>query len=148
MRIDRPAPNRRSESSIIAPPRSVPLLAFCVSGVRSATFANLPETWPFPLDFEPFLVNFGLKPGDFKDWCQQAGERERTQKAFAQALEDHGFARERTRSAKGFSHIGLKTDTAPDVPRTPDMPVTHTRARTSYIGEPGTCGTGEPKVTQ
>jgi hypothetical protein len=60
--MDRPAPNRRSESSIIAPPRSVPLLAFCVSGVRSATFANLPETWPFSLDFEPFLVNFSLKP--------------------------------------------------------------------------------------
>jgi putative DNA primase/helicase len=86
--------------------------------------------------------------GDFKDWCQQAGERERTQKAFAQALEDHGFARERTRSAKGFSHIGLKTDTVPDVPRTPDIPVTHARACTPYIGEPGTCGTGEPKVTQ
>ncbi|HZL70376.1 MAG TPA: phage/plasmid primase, P4 family [Candidatus Limnocylindrales bacterium] len=78
---------------------------------------------------------------DFKGWCQEAGERERTLKAFTQALEDRKFPRERTRVAKGFSNIGLKTDTVPDVPRQPHIPVTRARAYTSYIGGPGTCGT-------
>ena len=80
---------------------------------------------------------------DFKGWCQEAGERERTLKAFTQALEDRKFKRERTRAAKGFSNIGLKADTVPDVPRQPHIPVTRARAYTSYIGGPGTCGTDE-----
>jgi putative DNA primase/helicase len=45
-----------------------------------------------------------------KEWCEQVGERCRSQKGFVQALEARGFPRERTDRAKGITGIGLRDD--------------------------------------
>jgi len=47
---------------------------------------------------------------DFQQWCDRVGERAGTQKRFSQALEDRGFAQERTRKARGFAGIDLLAD--------------------------------------
>ena len=59
---------------------------------------------------------------DFQQWCERVGERAGTQKRFSQALEDRGFAQERTRKARGFAGIGLLTDVT-DVTGGPVMSV-------------------------
>jgi putative DNA primase/helicase len=47
---------------------------------------------------------------DWKSWCQRNGEREGSQKHFAEQLETHGFQPERTRKARGFLGITSVTD--------------------------------------
>jgi hypothetical protein len=77
---------------------------------------------------------------DWQRWCEQAGEREGSQKRFSQQLEARGFRRERTNRAKGFHGIGLRED-VPDVPGSPISTVTRAQARTPITGESGTSGT-------
>lgn len=67
----------------------------------------------------------------FKDWtvwCKQAGERERSQREFAQDLEKRGFAPKPTRAARGFLGIGLRTHSVTLVTDQPNILV-HTHAR-------------------
>lgn len=62
---------------------------------------------------------------DWREWCEQNQEYAGSQKSFSAALEDRGFAPERTRTARGFLGIGLRVT---DVTGSPIIPVT--RART------------------
>jgi putative DNA primase/helicase len=77
----------------------------------------------------------------WQEWCLETGEREGSQKHFAQQLEARGYQRHRTNRAKGFIGIGVREDMVPDVPRSLIYPVTNSRAQTSDIGQHGTSGT-------
>ena len=65
---------------------------------------------------------------DWRAWCTQAGEREGSQRKFAQDLETRGFIPERNRTGRGFLGIGLRTHSVTLVTDQPDIPV-HGRAR-------------------
>jgi len=64
---------------------------------------------------------------DWKAWCAQAGEKEGSQRKFAQELEKRGFVSERKRTGRGFLGISLNRDFVTLVTDQPDMPV-HTHA--------------------
>jgi putative DNA primase/helicase len=65
---------------------------------------------------------------DWQHWCEQTGERAGTQKRFTQSLIDHGIKAERTREARGFSGIVLKSDAVTHVSRSNIIGVTHAHA--------------------
>jgi putative DNA primase/helicase len=46
---------------------------------------------------------------DFSSWCEATGELRGTQKRFTQALESRGFSPQRTRDARGFAGIALRS---------------------------------------
>jgi putative DNA primase/helicase len=85
----------------------------------------------------------GVLFADYQTWCKQTGEREGSQKRFAQQLEAGGFQRQRTNRAKGFIGVALREDVVPHVPRSPIFPVSHAHPRTPLIGQSGTSGTDE-----
>ncbi len=60
---------------------------------------------------------------DWRLWCTQAGEREGSQRKFAQDLETRGFVPERNRTGRGFLGIGLRTNSVTLVTHQPNIPV-------------------------
>jgi putative DNA primase/helicase len=60
---------------------------------------------------------------DWRAWCQENGVSEGSQKRFARNLEAHGCEFRRTREARGFAGIGLKTDVVTDVTDHPILDV-------------------------
>jgi putative DNA primase/helicase len=83
---------------------------------------------------------------NWQAWCDDTGEREGSQKHFAQQLEARGFQRHRTNRAKGFTGIGLREDVVPDVPGFPIFPVSRARAVTLYMEQSGTTGTEKERA--
>jgi putative DNA primase/helicase len=65
---------------------------------------------------------------DYKAWCERTGERATSQRRLTQALESRGFVQARTRTARGFEGIGLRTDVT-NVTESPVIPVTRIRGR-------------------
>jgi putative DNA primase/helicase len=63
-------------------------------------------------------------------WCQQNGEREGSQKRFAQQLEARGFLCERTGRARGISGIAIREGVVTHVTHSPIFPVTRARTHT------------------
>jgi putative DNA primase/helicase len=67
---------------------------------------------------------------DWRAWCTQAGEREGSQRKFAQDLETRGFVPQRNRTGRGFRGISLNRDSVTLVTDPLVVPVhTHTRER-------------------
>ena len=56
---------------------------------------------------------------DWAAWCQGNGENPRTQKWFAQQLEDRGFKPQRTNRARGFNGLGLQRTSVTEVTHRP-----------------------------
>jgi putative DNA primase/helicase len=81
---------------------------------------------------------------NWQTWCERAGEREGSQKRFTQQVEAHGFQRERTSRAKGFTGIAIRQDVVPGVPCSPIFPVSRAHARTPYTEQSGTTGIESP----
>jgi putative DNA primase/helicase len=65
---------------------------------------------------------------DYQTWGEQTGERGTSQKRLTQALEGRGFVQERTRLARGFAGIGLRSDVT-QVTGCPVITVTRARGR-------------------
>ena len=65
---------------------------------------------------------------DYQMWAERAGERPMSQKRLTQALEGRGFVQARTRTARGFTGIGLRTDVT-HVTDSPVVSVAHARGR-------------------
>jgi putative DNA primase/helicase len=66
---------------------------------------------------------------DWRAWCTQGGEKEGSQRKFAQELETRGFVPNRTRTARGFHGIGLRSDSVTLVTDQPVIPVQRARER-------------------
>lgn len=67
---------------------------------------------------------------DFSSWCEATGELRGTQKRFTQALESRGFSPQRTREARGFAGIALRSGlSVTDVTGAPISDVTRAGVR-------------------
>jgi putative DNA primase/helicase len=66
---------------------------------------------------------------DWKIWCAQVGEGEGSQRKFAQELETRGFVPNRTRTARGFLGICLRSCSVTLVTDQPIIPVPRARER-------------------
>jgi putative DNA primase/helicase len=54
------------------------------------------------------LTQTGELYADWKEWCERGGLHPGSSKAFSQTLSERGFARDRSKSKKGFVGIGLR----------------------------------------